>query len=153
MRPQSGQGVPGGHIDIRFVGHAVLAGIRALVDEAAVAQRGEQLLHAALVALLRGADEVVVAQPQPVPQPAELGGDRGGKLHRRAPGQFGGALDLLPVLVGPGQEPCVDAQRPLAPRDGVAHDGRVGVPQVRPRIHVVDRRGEIKVAGAARDRS
>ncbi len=63
---------------------------------------------------------------------------------RRAPGQLRGALDLLPVLVGAGQEPRVDAERSLAARDRVAHDGRIGVAQVRTRIHVIDGRGEIK---------
>ena len=70
------------------------------------------------------------------------------KLLRRAAGQLGGALDLLPVLVGAGEEPGLDAQGALAPRDRVAHDGRVGVAQVRPRIHVVDGRGEVKTVWA-----
>ena len=43
---------------------------------------GEQLLHAALVALVGGADEVVVGEAQPVPQAAELAGDGVGKLLR-----------------------------------------------------------------------
>ena len=109
-------------------------------------QGGEELLHAALVPRLGGADEVVVGEAQPVPQAAKLAGDGGGELLRRAPGQLGGALDLLPVLVGAGKEPGIDAQGALAPRNGVAHDGRVGVAQVRPRIHVVDGRGEIETA-------
>ena len=107
---------------------------------------GKQLLHAALVALFGGADEVVVGEPELVPQAAELAGDGGGELRRRAAGLLGGALDLLAVLVGAGEEPGVDAQRPFAPRDGVADDGRVGVAQVRPRIHVVDGRGQV-IAG------
>ena len=74
-------------IHIRLVGDAILARVRALVDEAAVAQRGKQLLHAALVPLFRGADEVVVGQPQPVPQPAKLAGNLRRKLLRRASGQ------------------------------------------------------------------
>ena len=52
------------------------------------------------------------------------------------------------MLVGAGEEPGLDAQRPLAPRNGVADDGRVGVAQVRPRIHVVDGRGQV-IAGWA----
>src|SRR5665213_2411095 len=39
-------------------------------------KRGKQLLHAALVPLFRGADEVVVADPQPVPKPAKLSRNR-----------------------------------------------------------------------------
>ena len=133
-------------VHVCLVGDAVLAGVRALVDEAAIAQGGEELLHAALVAVFRGADEVVVGDAEAMPEAAELGGDGGGKLGRRAPRQLGRALDLLSMLVCTGQEPGIDAQRPLAPRNGVADDGRVGVPQVRPRIHVVDGRGEV-IAG------
>ena len=48
------------------------------------------------------------------------------------------------MLVGAGKEPGVDAERSFAARDGVAHDGGVGVAQMRARIHVVDGRGEIK---------
>ena len=102
--PAIGAGRSGRHVNLRLVRHAVLAGVGALVDESAIAQRGEEVLHAALVPLFRGADEIVVGQPQPVPQPAKLGGDRGGKLLRRAPGQLRGALDLLPVLVGARSE-------------------------------------------------
>ena len=47
-----------------------------------VAQGGEQLLHAALVALFRGADEVVVGEAESVPQAAKLAGDGGGKFLR-----------------------------------------------------------------------
>ena len=75
-------------VHISLVGDAILAGVGALVDKAPVAQRGKQMLHAALVPLFGGADKVVVAQPQPVPQPAKLRRDRGGKLLRRAPGQL-----------------------------------------------------------------
>ena len=80
-----------------------------------------------------GADEIVVGEAQPVPQPVKLTRNGGGKLLRRAPGQRGGALDLLPVFVRAGEKPRIDAQRALAPRNGIADDGRVGVAQVRPR--------------------
>ncbi len=62
----------GRHLHKGLVGDAILPRIRALVDVAAVAQRGKQLLHAALVPLLRCADEVVVRQSEPVPQAAKL---------------------------------------------------------------------------------
>ena len=132
------------HIDPGLVGDAVLARVRALVDEAAIAQGGEELLHAALVARLGGADEVVVGEAEASHSARNSPAMAVAKLLRRAAGQLGGALDLLPVFVGAGEEPGIDAERPLAPRDGVAHDGRVGVAQVRPRIHVVDGRGEVE---------
>src|ERR1035437_8936628 len=48
------------------------------------------------------------------------------------------------MLICAGQKPGLDAQGPLPARNGVAHRGGVGVPQVRPRVHVVDGRGEVK---------
>ena len=131
-------------VHIKLIAHAILAGIGAFVDETLVAQRGKQLLRPALVALFGGTNEVVVAQPQLVPQPAKLARNRRGKLRGRAVRQSSRPLDLLPVLVRASEKPGFDAQSALAPRNGVADDGRVGVAQVRPRIHVVNGRGQIK---------
>ena len=130
-------------IHIQLVAHAVLSGIEAFVDVPPLAQRGKQMLHPALVSLLGRPDKVVVGQSQPVPQPAKLARNRRRKLHRRPPRLRRGPLDLLPMLVRAGQKPCLDAQCPLPPRNGVAHDRRVSVAQVRPRIHVINRRGQV----------
>ena len=54
-------------------------------------------------------------------------------------GLLGGALDFLSVLVGTGQEPGVKAQRALAAADGIRDHRGIGVAEVRPRIHVIDR--------------
>src|SRR5580704_4356376 len=59
-------------IDVKLIRHAVLAGIAALVDKAALLQDPEKLLHTFAVALFRGADVIVVAQPHAVPKAAEL---------------------------------------------------------------------------------
>ena len=37
------------------------------------------------------------------------------------------------------------AEHAFAPGDGVAHDGGIGVAQVRPRVHVIDGRGDVKL--------
>ncbi len=135
-------------IDIQLVGDAVLAGVGALVDEAAIAQRGEQLLHAALVPRLGGADEVVVGQAQPVPQRAKLGRDRrSANSCGVRPASLAERSIFCPCSSVPVRNQVSMPMRPLAPRDGVAHDGRVGVAQVRPRIHVVDRRGQVEAVG------
>ncbi len=65
----------GSDVDPRFIGDAILAGVGAFVDEALVAQGGEEVLDAALVARFGGADEVVVGEAESVPQTAELAGD------------------------------------------------------------------------------
>ena len=106
----------------------------------------KQLLHAADMTRLRRPNEIVVRNPQPVPQSAKLSRNLCRKLFRRAPGSFSAALNLLPVLVRPRQKPSLDPQRPLAPRNRVAHNRRVRMAQVRPRVHVVNRRGQVKPA-------
>ena len=132
------------HIDPRLIGHAVLASVRAFVDESAIAESGEKLLHSTLVAGLGGADEVVVGEAEPIPEGTEFGSDFVGEKLWREPGEFGGSLDLLAMLVGSGEEPGIDAHGTLAACDCVAHDGRVSVAQVWTRIYVVDGRGEVK---------
>ena len=143
-RPQSGQGAPGGDVDVGFVRNAVLAGVGALVDEAPIAERGEEVLDAALVAVFGGADEVVVGEAQRSQRPRNSAEMAVANSCGVQPGELGGALDLLAVLVGAGEEPRVDAKGSLAARDGIADDGGVGVAQVRTRIDVIDGRGEIK---------
>ena len=60
-------------------------------------------------------------------------------------GGLGGALDLLAVLVGAGEEPGVNAQRPLAARNGVGDHRGVGVADVRARVDVIDGGGEVEL--------
>ena len=108
---------------------------------------GEELLHAALVAGLGGADEVVVAEAHAVPEATELGGDFVGEVLRRLAGGLGGALDLLAVFVGAGEEPGVVAERAVAARDDVADDRGVGVADVGARVDVIDRRGDVVLVG------
>ena len=62
-----------------------------------------------------------------------------------------GALDLLPVFVGPGQEEDFLAGQFLEAGQGVGDDGRVGVPDVGHVVHVVDRRGDIETVLIAHD--
>ena len=53
-------------------------------------------------------------------------------------------LNLLAMFVGAGQEAHIEAAHPLPPRQRVRRHRGVRVPQMRARIHVVDRRGEEK---------
>ena len=56
----------------------------------------------------------------------------------RDAGGGGGALDLLAVLVGAGEEEGFDALRSGAAGEDVRHDGGVGVADVGARVDVVD---------------
>ena len=94
-----------------------------------------------------GADVVVVGDAHAVPEGAELGGDLVGELLRRDAGGGGGALDLLAVLVGAGEEVGVVAEEAVAAGDDVGDDGGVGVADVGARVDVVDRRGEVELFG------
>src|SRR5581483_1329373 len=79
----------GRHIDPGLIRDAVLAGVRALVDKSSVPQSRKELLHAALVPLFGGADEVVVSEAQLVPQTAKLSGYPGRELLWRTAGLLG----------------------------------------------------------------
>ena len=104
-----------------------------------------ELLGALLVAGFGGADVVVVGDAHAVPEVAELDGDLVGELLRGDSGCGGGALDLLAVLVGAGEEEGVVAEQAVAAGDDVGRDGRVGVADVRARVDVVDRGSEIEL--------
>ena len=49
------------------------------------------------------------------------------------------------MLVGAGQEISLRPQQALATRNGVADDGRIRVPDVRPRIHVINRCRDVEL--------
>src|SRR5215472_18974336 len=95
--------------------------------------------------IFRGADEIVIGKSHPVPQSAELCRNLVGQLLRRLARGLRRPLDLLPMLVGAGQEIGVYAQHALAPRHRIASDGRVSMTNVRPCIDVVDRSRNVKL--------
>src|SRR6202000_846081 len=107
--PAVGTGLAGADIDPGLVRDAVLPGICAFVDVTALLEQGEQPLHSLLVARLGGADEVGGAEAEVVPERPELRRDLVDELLWRAVRRLGGALDLLPVLVGAGEEEDVEA--------------------------------------------
>ncbi len=91
-------------VGVEFVEDAILAGVGTFVDEAALLEQGEHGLHAALVLWAGGANEFVVADSHAIPEGAEFGADLVGELLGAFAGGGGGALDLLAVLVGSGEE-------------------------------------------------
>ncbi len=133
-------------VDVEFVGHTVLAGVRALVDVAIVANAAEQFLCALYVAFFGRADEVVVRDAHPLPEVAELGRNLIGVLLRSFAGGLRGAFDLLAVLIGAREEERVGAQQPLPPRNRIAGDRGVGVADVRPGVHVVNRSRNVELS-------
>ena len=99
------------------------------------------------MALLGGADEVVVRAVQPL--------DHGLEARHVAVDQFAaavmpslrrGLLDLLAVLVGAGEEEHVVAVEPHEARDGVGRDHLIGMPDMRRAVRIGDR-GRDVIAG------
>ena len=85
-----------------------------------------------------------VADAQLVPQRAENGGVAVHQFFRRDARFGGGAGDILAVLVGAGQKRYVVALHALETRHGVRDQSGVGRAHVRPRVGVIDRRGQIE---------
>src|SRR4029077_3445605 len=133
-------------VDIEFVGHAVLAGVRPLIDVAIVANAAEEFLCALYVAFFGGADEVVVRNAHPLPEVAKFSGNLIGVLLRSFAGSLRGALDLLAVLIGASQEERVGAQQSLPPRNRIAGDRSVGMADMWPRVHIVNRSHDIELS-------
>ena len=96
------------------------------------------------MALFGRADEVVVGALQPL-RPSSRSAARCGRAScaRRQPLKRRGLLDLLPVLVGAGEEEHVVAVEPLEARNGVGRDGFVGVADMRRAVRVRDRGGDV----------
>ncbi len=130
-----------------FLADGVLAGVGAEVDGAAAVEVGEEFLGAALVGGVGGADVAVVRQAHAVPEGAEGLRDLVGELLGRDAGGGGGALDLLAVLVGAGEEEGVVPQEAVAAGEDVGDDGGVGVADVGARVDVVDRGGDVELFG------
>ena len=91
------------------------------------------------------ADVVRVSDAHAVPEIFELSGDLIGELLGGDAGGGGGALDLLAVLVGAGEEEGIVAEEAVAAGEDVRNDGGVGVADVGARVDVIDRRGEVEL--------
>src|SRR5207249_8698205 len=126
----------------RLAPFAVPALVRALVDVAGLVDPPRDLGHAGLVARFGRADEVVERDIQLAPGARELLFHLVAVRQRRQPLLDRGAIHVLRVLVVPHQEPRVVARQPVVARDDVGGDLFISRAQVRPAVHVVDRRRE-----------
>ena len=64
----------------------------------------------------------------------------------------GGALHLLSVFVGTGQEERLVAENLVEAGEDVREDGRVGVPDMRGVVNVIDRGSDVKIFHARKFR-
>jgi hypothetical protein len=127
-----------------LAGHTVQALVAVQVDVALVVQLLPQVLHGQHVALLGGADEVVVGDVQLGPGGLPPLHDLVGPGLRVEPAGLGRPGHLLAVLVGPGEEQHPVPVGTTPTRQHVGRDGGVGVADVRQVVDVVDRGGELE---------
>ena len=97
------------------------------------------------MAWLGGADEVVVADIQDLPQFFEVDVDLVHQLLRRHPLRLRGGLDLLSVLVRPREESHIIALHTLVAAHDVAGYRRVGVADVGNVVDVIDGGGDVEI--------
>ena len=97
-----------------------------------------------LVARVGGADEEVVGDVDARHQRLEALGVAVGQLLRRDALALGRLRDRLAVLVGAGEEEDLLAALAHVAGEDVGADRRVRVPEVRRRVDVVDRRGDVE---------
>src|SRR5882762_711393 len=132
-------------INVELVGDTILSGVSAFVDVTIVANAAKQFLHAPLMPVFCGADEVVVRDTHPLPQFAEVRRDLVRILLWSFTGGLCRPLDLLPVFVCAGEKKRVRAQHALPPRNGVTGNRCIGMPDVRTSVHVVNRRRNVEL--------
>ncbi|MNX83213.1 hypothetical protein D3C86_1149710 [compost metagenome] len=126
-----------------FAALAVPAFVLGLEDIALVQQALEDALDRRAVGGIAGTDEPVVANVEGFPDLLGLHGD---VVHEGLGGDtrgVSGLLDLVAVLVETGQEEDLLAAQPVVAREGIGGDLLVGMPDVRRRVAVVDRRGDV----------
>ena len=131
---------------VRLVAHRVPAGIFVEIDVAVLLHPPPDFLRRAVMALLGGADEVVVRAVQPLGHGLEARHVAVEQLPRRDALLRRGLLDLLAVLVGAGEEEHVIAVEPHEAGDGVGRDHLIGVPDMRRAVRIGDRGGDV-IAG------
>ena len=126
-----------------FLPDGIKAPVGFFVKLALVLQAGEDLLHARLVARVRGGGPAVVADAQPFPERQEPGRD---VVHMflRSNAQFlRRLLYFLAVLVHPGQKIDFLPLHPVPARKNVRKDFFISVPDVGRSVGVINGRGDI----------
>ena len=131
------------YVDVGIVVDAVLPGVVTRVDETVVTALFEKPLHGVSVFQVGGADKLVALDTEFIPEAAPLGGHFRDEFGFRNAGFFRGALDVDAVFIGAGGHDHVVSTHAFVAADGVTHDGRVGVADVRQTVRVVDRGGQV----------
>src|ERR1700683_2326382 len=133
-------------VHVSVVENAVLAGVLPFVNvltarsTAIFAAPLEEPLPRVRVLQVGGADELVTLDAEFVPNPAPLAGHFVDEFLWRLARLRCRALDVDAVLVRAGRQHHIESAHALVTANGVAHDRRIRVPDVRQPVRVVDRR-------------
>ncbi len=142
LRSEADAGLPDAGfilVVIGFVAHRIPAGIIRQVDVAVLLHALPDRLRRAMVALFRGADEVIVRTVQPFDHGLEARHVARHQIGRRDAFARRGLQHLDAVLVGAGQEVHVVTVEPLEARDRIGRDRLVGMTDVRRTVGIGDR--------------
>ena len=129
---------------VALAGRAVESLVLALVDVALRVDAAENLLNDALVALLRRADEIIVADGEAFPEVLEARDDLVRVLDGRHARLLGLLLDLEPVLIRAREEEDIVPLEAVEARNGIGNRRAVSVADMELRARIIDRRRDIE---------
>ena len=129
---------------IALAGGAVKPLVLPLVDVALGIDAAEDFLHHLLMALLRGADEIVIGNAQLFPKELEPCHNLVHISLWRNPCLLGLLLDLLAVLVRASQEKDIMPRQPLVAGNSISQRSAVSMANMQLGAGVINRGGNIE---------
>ena len=129
---------------VTLAGGAVLALVFPLVDVTLGIDAAKNLLHYLLVALLSGADEIIIGNAQAAPEFLKASNNLVHIRLRRHACFLCLLLYLLAVLIGAGQEKHVIPRQALETRNRIRQGRAVGMTDMQLRAWVVNRGGNVE---------
>ena len=118
--------------------------VRPLVNVALVIDALEDVLYKHIVALLRGADKIVIRDAKQPPEFLEARNNAVNVLNGGHALLCGRLLDLLPVLIRAGQKEHIIARKPLEACNRIRNGGAVSVADMEFGTRVVDGGRDVK---------
>src|SRR5690606_30713233 len=133
-----------GFLESPLARDAVLGLVEPLVDIAARLRLAIELLREAVMARLGRADEIIGRDRQEIVEVAIGRRAAVDELLRALASGARGLLDLEPVLIETDEKPRIAAPETSGARVEIGDDLLVGVPHVRERVRIVDRRRDVE---------
>src|SRR5687768_2452471 len=111
----------------------------------------EDSLHTPLMERIGGRGPAIIGNPELFPEASKCRGGSGDELRGRNVFAGSGLLDLLAVLIDPGEKENRLAIEAMITREDVCENLLVGVAEMRRRVRVVDRGRDEKSLGHGPD--